>query len=581
MDTYSLSEWLCSLVSFATNNDCRISLDQSEYLPGCPFGTAIASGLSRIDVITDMIRTYGAEFEGLVLTGIPDGPNLPALGEAIRASGTITAISVSGETVEIPVPKPGIARMISAAAGGMVRNMHIGDVVFSKGEAAVFAEALNQAQDLTKISFLACLIDAAAFEIICVGLCRLPRLELLELSRMQIDYKTFANNFPPHLTTLKICWLESGLTGVSLLSPVIAKRGPQLKSLSIQFSQLGDAEVAIMADGILARAGKGPTALRELDLSLCGLRRCVHVFRLVERSPNLEKLNMYGNEIGKIGGRILGTSLAAPARWLRELNLSGCMIGSEGTAAICSSLSRRGTALRSLRLSENHIGSAGVIAIAQQLLPDPSKIECLSLADNGIDVAGARALAKGLTRNSSLRKLNVSYNRLDAESAMEVINGLLHLPMKRLCMGAIGIFGIQTAEALANFIVSHSESLELLRAGYNKLDGDCVKAILGAVTKSHSMRKLYLNHNGPIEAGLVAEVVVKCRSLRILNIWGAELGDEGAKVLADAMIQCGKERDLNVCLKESDCGSEKGKEELAAVRKRLGIWGPRTVINYC
>lgn len=577
------SEYISSMLSFVTNTYCNVVFGEQAYKKLCPNDTCTASAQSKVRMITDMIRSYGSEFECLSLEGLPDDPSLPALGEAIRDSGRINDLSLFGDCDKNKATNPAIARMISAALGGAIKSLDVDMVGFGREEATVFAEALGNARELTKVSLFSLTIDAAALEVVCSGLHRVPRLETLDLSYVSVGSKTFADNFPPHLTEFSIRGSREGTMDGKVLASAIAKHGPQLKSVVIGCKAIDEPGIAAIADAILVRAGRGPTALRSLNLDQCDLTCCDHVAKLVERSPDLKKLSLYSNNIGKAAGIQLGKSLPRCAKILRDLDLAGCSIGDEGVAAICSALCGS-KSLRFLRLRENHVAAAGAGEIAEKLLPNPCAMENLVLGQNDIDEAGAEKLAQGLGQNGSLRFLDVSVNPIGAKGAMAVIDSLcgpamiLSVGMHNTNMGDPG------AVALAR-LISRS-GIRHIWAAQNGISIVGLRAIAAAVaaTKGYcSIVELDLQNNqamGKEGAEAVAEILAGSgKALESLEIRGIKLGDEGASLLAERIRKIDwTGRTMKIVLRKTDCGG-KGKDELISLRKSCGTDYLRMVIK--
>jgi hypothetical protein len=113
---------------------------------------------------------------------------------------------------------------------------------------------------------------------------------------------------------------------------------------------------------------------------------------IVASLGRLQKLDLYGNEIGDLGAAANAEAILANPR-LQQLFLSSNNIGNWGAAAIAASLQRNSTLLR-LCVSQNKSGSLGATAIAAILLLN-SNLQILDLYGNIIGYPGACGLIEG------------------------------------------------------------------------------------------------------------------------------------------------------------------------------------------
>eukprot|EP01062_Namystynia_karyoxenos_P066497 TRINITY_DN60423_c0_g1_i1.p1 TRINITY_DN60423_c0_g1~~TRINITY_DN60423_c0_g1_i1.p1 ORF type:complete len:547 (+),score=179.64 TRINITY_DN60423_c0_g1_i1:91-1641(+) len=137
-------------------------------------------------------------------------------------------------------------------------------------------------------------------------------------------------------------------------------------------------------------------------INLCeGLKRC--------QLPNChDSLQLWHNDIGKDGAKALAELLRAN-ECITDANLSWNSLGSDGGEKI-GNLLVGPTVLRTLNLSHNIIGRTGGVSLAQIIDRSLPSLTMLNLSHNELEVEASNALAKALTTNTTLKKLDISYN---------------------------------------------------------------------------------------------------------------------------------------------------------------------------
>ena len=117
-------------------------------------------------------------------------------------------------------------------------------------------------------------------------------------------------------------------------------------------------------------------ALQHIDIEEIRISRCniTDISALGTYTlPNLQKLSLYGNNIGKDGCTTLSTLLQEEASTLKYLNLENTGIGDDEAGILAISL-KRNTKLEMLALQENNITKKG-LSVFLKLLVDVSSIE--------------------------------------------------------------------------------------------------------------------------------------------------------------------------------------------------------------
>ncbi|CAM9624797.1 unnamed protein product, partial [Ectocarpus sp. 8 AP-2014] len=245
----------------------------------------------------------------------------------------------------------------------------------------------------------------------------------------------------------------------------------------------------------------------------------------IERHPSLHTMDLGFNGITDQGAASLARGLAHNSS-LRTLYLSGNSIGAAGAGAIADALARN-TGLTTLHLSICDEGLAGLArAVARN-----SSIRLLELCFNRITAAGAEALAKSIWGTTGLSALRLDNNQVGDRGAQALAIALPTLGLETLDVGFshVGTAGVAALmQATAN-----SPSFTSLSLSGNALDAEAAKAIQAALAQPRcSLRCLYLDHTslGRASEGFIANGVLSNRSLALVTLTGFRLGSSFARL---------------------------------------------------
>ena len=173
---------------------------------------------------------------------------------------------------------------------------------------------------------------------------------------------------------------------------------------------INDSGFKLLASGLLTSETVTNVWLKRNPL---GPRVAKDVFRLITQSPNLRTLDLDQTELGDVGVTILFKELTAFAGDnpnqilpLRNLYLSADGIATGAAAEISYYLATPSCAIESLYLSNNPLGDAGAHALASKLSHSRS-LRRLFVQSVGLKDAGAEALVKELVGHNNLRALDL------------------------------------------------------------------------------------------------------------------------------------------------------------------------------
>ena len=290
---------------------------------------------------------------------------------------------------------------------------------------------------------------------------------------------------------------------------------------------------------------------------------------LTARDHNsLEKLLLDSTRIGVKDCQALSKLLSSSTS-LKVLDISGSNgLPPEAVELIISGL-HHNTTLKKLNMSWSHFSCQNTISLASVLRTNHSLVH-LSLRDCNIDSDGACQLASALCINNTLQVLDLTDNPIGGKKFAEMLrtnHTLLHLSLRdckihsdgacqlanALCTNDIlqnlnlwgNPIGVEGATAFAEMLRSNC-TLVRLHLGECKdigrvhLNLDSDGKVLSASCSSgnnDTLQELKLEYKpiGVKGATAFAEILLKNKSLKVLNLLDDSIGVEGAQKLIDSL----------------------------------------------
>jgi Ran GTPase-activating protein (RanGAP) involved in mRNA processing and transport len=296
----------------------------------------------------------------------------------------------------------------------------------------------------------------------------------------------------------------------------------QLKDLALFGVGLGDDELEVLAEGLASNSSLANN--RKLrDLHLCnnniGDRGVQALASSLASNGTLRELRLSNNNISDKGLEMLAAALIHNEA-LRVLSIFGnTAITETGVRAISRILQSRTSGLEKLDLARINHGDDGGKILADALSINKSLVS-LSLSCGETDISigdgGLRALAAGLSRNSTLREVNLSGNTAITASGLHSLKQYFRSPLcalETLFIQSINV-GDKGAYALADAL-ARNKSLKRLLFSEGGITSKGWKAFLKLLCDTSSPNSLYLsNHTliqlggwGPARAGSVRQSI--------------------------------------------------------------------------
>ncbi|XP_068108803.1 NACHT, LRR and PYD domains-containing protein 12-like isoform X2 [Hyperolius riggenbachi] len=219
--------------------------------------------------------------------------------------------------------------------------------------------------------------------------------------------------------------------------------------------------------------------VRDLSLRENNLRSscCPHLASWIRNNQTLRKLGLHSN---RLGGDDLGVLMAAlPTSQIEELDLGDNHLPSSCGPHLASGI-RNNQTLRKLDLSYNKLGG-DEFSVLMKALPT-SRVEELRLSYNYLPSSCCPHLASGIRNNQTLRKLNLYRNSLGGDEFSVLMAALPTSRIEELYLGDNHLpssCGPHLASGIRN-----NQTLRKLDLSINSLGGDEFSVLMAALTTS-------------------------------------------------------------------------------------------------
>ncbi|XP_059816806.1 ribonuclease inhibitor-like isoform X2 [Hypanus sabinus] len=206
------------------------------------------------------------------------------------------------------------------------------------------------------------------------------------------------------------------------------------------------------------------------------------------------------NDLGDSGVKLLSVALRKPECKIQRLGLKKVSLTDSGAEDLASALSTN-TSLTGLDLSVNELGDSGVKLVFAALKNPGCKIQKLELDTVGLTDSGAQDLVSVYSTNPSLRKLDLSGNKL-GDSGVKLVSAALRNPeckLQRLWLKGV-VLTDSAAEDLASAL-STNPSLTGLNLSENSLTDRSIPALRRLILTLPILERIWLWENRFTESG--------------------------------------------------------------------------------
>ncbi|XP_068108870.1 NACHT, LRR and PYD domains-containing protein 3-like isoform X1 [Hyperolius riggenbachi] len=284
-----------------------------------------------------------------------------------------------------------------------------------------------------------------------------------------------------------------------------------LTKLDLHSNELGGDEFSVLMEALTT------SQIEELDLKYNDLPSscCPHLASWIRNNQTLRKLHLGGNNLG--GDEFSVLMEALPTSRIEELDLEYNGLRSSCCPHLASGIRNHQT-LRKLSLSYNKLGGDEFSDLMEAL--PTSRIEELLLRDNDLPSSCCPHLASGIRDNQTLRKLNLSYNKLGGDEFSDLMAALPtsrieeldlqnnNLPssccphlasgirnnqtLRKLHLYDNNLGGDEFSDLMAALPTSQIEELHLQN---NNLPSSCCPHLASGIRNNQTLRKLHLSAN--------------------------------------------------------------------------------------
>jgi len=245
-----------------------------------------------------------------------------------------------------------------------------------------------------------------------------------------------------------------------------------------------------------------------------------HIARTLQKINSLTELNVSANYI-------TSSDIIAVVKnntSLEILDVSQNKLESLGCIKLCKALQKHHHNLKVLNISDNGINSIIAAHELASALKDKQKLEVVNVSQNEFE-AGLAAIAASVKSTKFLKELTLRESgTVDQKAVIEICQVINHSPSLEVL--DLGYTMLQTPGADKIFhTLSRNTTLKVLNVSYNNIENSAVQQLASSSLAYHSTLRELLLHNNPLSDSTIKEVVFKqlsnaanLRKIRVPNI---------------------------------------------------------------
>ncbi|CAK4121289.1 unnamed protein product [Aphanomyces euteiches] len=281
---------------------------------------------------------------------------------------------------------------------------------------------------------------------------------------------------PPELSP-RTLYFEACTDASLLPEPLLSRLTPD-RALNLGHFGLGDTKTIVLAKSLAQLPNLFALDLTDNRLSHQGISSIVQHLR---GRHELQAVNLSENELGDHGGCIRNVAdFLAAVPHLTHLDLSHTNL-TDAFDALAAAFAVHGH-LVSVNLSNNDIGDVGGQLLGTTLAASTCAIRDLDLSWNHICQAGAIAIGRALHTNACVHTLNLSMNQFGDAGAHEIAAALLvNRTLQRLDLSRNNLTG--SAAVTLSYCIRHNPTLQHLGLLHNAFGSTGTKALLRSVAR--------------------------------------------------------------------------------------------------
>lgn len=284
--------------------------------------------------------------------------------------------------------------------------------------------------------------------------------------------------------------------------------------------------------------------------------------RKVPQSRNPIDLNLRRNKITQVGAEYLASSLSSNSpigcldirhnekvgdkglesialslsnnTTLTILDIIGCGLNEDSAAALSDALTENHT-LTTL-LIEDKLNLRTIYSLGE-LFSDPlCSLQSLYLWRCSLDAELLKVLCRNIKKNTSLRKLALSYNNIDDTGSISLADIILNnKSLKKLQLGANSF--TETAAGYFGVALAKNDTLQFLDLSKNKLKSHGVWPIAISLMNNTALQSIDLRCNSIDSSGveIICELLSNNKSICDMKLSGNMFDDNSIVLIADVL----------------------------------------------
>eukprot|EP00164_Ancoracysta_twista_P000923 GFYU01001211.1.p1 GENE.GFYU01001211.1~~GFYU01001211.1.p1 ORF type:complete len:636 (+),score=153.04 GFYU01001211.1:166-2073(+) len=422
---------------------------------------------------------------------------------------------------------------------------------------------VNGLRPITTVELLAELpADADAIDKLCA---LFPRLKMVHLnlsnkspSAVSDLVAVMQRYFDQHGTIFNLDWevTQAAVDVVNVYHDLIVQPFCRLQNINLSCIDL-TTQGCQMLGASLRRLGYrermgGVSALRKVNLSMCGLSEELLDPIITNWCASIRVLDLSHNELGDAGIQTLCSALSRGQgtsynlRNLETFSVKRSHIGVAGAKAIASTFMRPGSRMTTLDISANNLGDEGFACIAAAL--SSSSILSLSAASCKLQESSCEVLARAYTDVAAagqcirLTKLDLGSNSFKSVKSVAALRTVLSSTASRIETLNVSMCSIGQAEA-AVFVEAFGDTscrvMDLDISNNNIADAG-FKALMHALARRSqgTLKSLHVNFNkitSDSMRSLADFVVSPASSLKALGMRLNDVDETGGVILGEAL----------------------------------------------
>lgn len=275
--------------------------------------------------------------------------------------------------------------------------------------------------------------------------------------------------------------------------------------------------------------------------------------KIIKLGKNYSHLILSNNSLGDEGCEKVAKALKSNLNFI-HVDLSGNNLTTEGSAKVFekffSNFGMISLDVSSIdRMNKNRVGIKGC-QILSNLLYKTSTLSFLNLSGTGIGKEGLDYLSIGISFNTTLLSLNLSYNSLEGKSFHIFCCNLAKSQIKELFLigNPIGIKGCDSLSGLLTCKFHSTCPLTKLDLSKTEITEESSQKIFFALENNSTLSDLNLSHNliGPNSCESLSKALSQNSSLKTLNLSSCGLKEEGAQKLSEGLTRNLSLKSLNL-----------------------------------